>query len=75
LQIFPTNIFKAMAEGQILPVIFFAILVGIGLSVLKEQDDKKAGAEMFLIYWIPLLKLYIRLLNGLWSMHPLVCLL
>ena len=47
LQIFPTNIFKAMAEGQILPVIFFAILVGIGLSVLKEQDDKKAGAEMF----------------------------
>lgn len=47
LQIFPTNIFKAMAEGQVLPVIFFAILVGVALSVLKEQDEKKAGAEMF----------------------------
>lgn len=44
LQIFPTNVFKAMAEGQVLPVIFFAILVGIALSILKEQDGKREGA-------------------------------
>ena len=44
IQIFPTNIFRAMAEGQVLPVIFFAILVGIALSVLKEHDGKREGA-------------------------------
>ncbi|MDY6822071.1 MAG: dicarboxylate/amino acid:cation symporter, partial [Deferribacterota bacterium] len=44
LQIFPTNIFKSLAEGQVLPVIFFSLLVGIALSILKENSNKKNGA-------------------------------
>ena len=45
VQIFPTNIFKSMAEGQVLPVIFFAILVGIALSILKEHNEKSESAQ------------------------------
>ncbi|MDY6820831.1 MAG: dicarboxylate/amino acid:cation symporter, partial [Deferribacterota bacterium] len=44
LQVFPTNIFKSFAEGQVLPVIFFSLLVGIALSILKENSSKRDEA-------------------------------
>ena len=34
LSLIPTNIISSMAHGEMLPVIFFAVLFGIGLSSL-----------------------------------------
>ncbi|MGM3183304.1 glutamate/aspartate:proton symporter GltP [Dickeya oryzae] len=40
LSLIPPNIFAALAKGDMLPVIFFAVLFGLGLSSLpREQRD------------------------------------
>lgn len=39
LSLVPSNIFAAMASGEMLPVIFFAVIFGMGLSSLPQ--DKK----------------------------------
>lgn len=48
IDIFPTNPFKAMAEGKMLQVIIFAVLVGVAISKSGE-----AGSRMraFLLDW------------------------
>lgn len=53
LNIVPTNPFGALASGAVLPVIFFAILFGIGISYLKISSDeriRKAGETLFVIF-------------------------
>ena len=35
LNLIPSNIFAAMARGEMLPIIFFSVLFGLGLSSLK----------------------------------------
>jgi len=37
LSMIPTNIINSMAHGEMLPVLFFAVLFGIGLSSLPEK--------------------------------------
>lgn len=37
--IFPSNIFESLAAGDILPVIFFSILFGLGLSSLGKKGE------------------------------------
>ncbi len=39
LSLIPTNIISSMAHGEMLPVIFFAVLFGIGLSSLPATKD------------------------------------
>ncbi|MCL6409094.1 cation:dicarboxylase symporter family transporter, partial [Dickeya dadantii] len=40
LSLIPPNIFAAMAHGEMLPIIFFSVLFGLGLSSLpKEHRD------------------------------------
>jgi Na+/H+-dicarboxylate symporter len=48
LNIIPTNPFETLAKGDVLPLIFFALLFGIALSVLKESKDEriKGGAAV-----------------------------
>lgn len=41
LNIIPTNIFDAFAEGKILGVIFFSILFGFFLTQLREKSQKR----------------------------------
>lgn len=41
LGIVPTNPLAAMAEGDVLAVIFVALIVGIALSVLRSSDDER----------------------------------
>ena len=60
LDMIPSNPVQAMAEGDMLPIIFFAIFFGAALSVLPQ--DRKApllgffegvnGAAMVMIHWI-----------------------
>ncbi len=41
MNIIPTNPFGALAEGAVLPTIFFAIIFGIGISYLLASDEEK----------------------------------
>ena len=50
LNIIPTNPFHAIATGDILPIIFFAIVFGIGIAHLREsqaQRVKEAAVTVF----------------------------
>lgn len=40
LGLIPANIFSSMAHGDILPVIFFSVLFGLGLSSLPQETKK-----------------------------------
>jgi len=40
LDIFPENIAKAVAEGQVLQIVVFSILFGIGLAMVREDKRK-----------------------------------
>ncbi|MGA1846029.1 dicarboxylate/amino acid:cation symporter [Deferribacter abyssi] len=41
LNIIPKNPFAAIAKGQILPTIFFSMLMGIGLAFLRGSEDSR----------------------------------
>ena len=50
LNIIPKNPFTAIVKGQVLPVIFFSIIFGIGIAVLKDSSDerlRKSGEIVF----------------------------
>lgn len=40
LDIFPENIAKAVAEGQVLPIVVFSVIFGIALAMLSEQKKR-----------------------------------
>jgi proton glutamate symport protein len=46
LDIFPENIAKSIADNQILQIVVFSILFGIGLAMVKNEE-KKAAMLMF----------------------------
>jgi len=53
LKIVPTNPFASISSGDVLPIIFFAILFGIGISYLKISSDariKAAGDVLFDVF-------------------------
>jgi len=46
----PVNPYGAIAEGQVLPVIFFCLIFGIGLAYVKNSEDetiRKSGDTLF----------------------------
>lgn len=50
LSIVPTNPINALAQGQVLPIIFFALCFGIGLSAIRASDNAtlaKSGDALF----------------------------
>lgn len=53
MNIVPTNPFAAVTEGNILPVIFFCLLFGIGLAYVKNSDKQEvrhAGETLFAFF-------------------------
>ncbi|MDD3820577.1 MAG: cation:dicarboxylase symporter family transporter, partial [Spirochaetales bacterium] len=49
LNIVPTNPIDSLAKGDVLPIIFFAVVFGIALSYIKDASNKelaKAGATL-----------------------------
>lgn len=42
LNIVPTNPIASLVKGEVLPIIFFAVIFGIALSYLKEEGNKTA---------------------------------
>lgn len=50
LNIIPTNPINALSQGNVLPIIFFALCFGIGLSVIRDSKVKElasAGDTLF----------------------------
>ena len=48
IDIIPSNIFKAFTEANMLQVIFFAVLFGITLNLIKEKSAKLKEATLIL---------------------------
>ena len=50
LAVIPTNVFGALSSGAVLPVIFFAVVFGIGLSYLRISENERLAhsAEVLL---------------------------
>lgn len=44
LNLVPTNIFAALAQGDMLPIIFFSVLFGLGLSMLPAPNREPVVA-------------------------------
>lgn len=40
LHIFPENIIKAMYDGDVLPIVVFSVIFGMGLALVKEEKRK-----------------------------------
>ncbi|AEW44262.1 sodium:dicarboxylate symporter [Serratia symbiotica str. 'Cinara cedri'] len=40
LSLIPSNIFSSMVKGEILPIIFFSVLFGLGLSLLPKETKE-----------------------------------
>ena len=50
INVVPKNPYGAIAEGQILPIIFFCLIFGIGLSHVRNSDNKQireSGETLF----------------------------
>jgi Na+/H+-dicarboxylate symporters len=45
LEIVPTNPMESLAKGAVLPIIFFALLVGISLSALREAENELVARQ------------------------------
>ncbi len=53
IAIIPTNPFGALSQGQVLPIIFFALVFGIGISTIKNSDDERlvrGGTALFNLF-------------------------
>lgn len=50
LDIVPTNPIKALADGKVLPIIFFALCFGIGLSVTRDSANKVISSAADLLH-------------------------
>ena len=50
LAIVPTNPVEALAKGDVLPIIFFAIFFGIGLAVLRESEKEEVKSAANILF-------------------------
>jgi len=53
IAIIPKNPFGALSQGQVLPTIFFALVFGIGIAVIKNSEDErlaKSGNVLFSVF-------------------------
>ncbi|OQX29868.1 MAG: dicarboxylate/amino acid:cation symporter [Spirochaeta sp. LUC14_002_19_P3] len=50
VNIIPSNPFGAISSGEVLPTIFFALLLGITISILRENKDKRIKKSVEVLY-------------------------
>ena len=50
LNIVPTNPVESLAKGDVLPIIFFALVAGIGLSVLRDSKNETLARQANVLY-------------------------
>ncbi len=73
LNIVPKNPFAALANGQVLPTIFFAIVLGIALSLLKtsKQEGIRTSAETVISVFDGLANAIYKIVAGILQYAPI----
>jgi len=73
LNIVPRNVVDAIASGNVLPVIFFAILFGIGISYLKTSKEKriKDAADVIYKFFDATAEIMYLIVNGIMQYAPI----
>jgi len=73
LNIIPTNPFETLAKGDVLPIIFFAVLFGIALSVLKESKDEriKSGAAVVFSFFAGAVEVIYKIVRWVMEYAPI----
>lgn len=69
LNIIPTNPIESLAKGDILPIIFFSIILGLTLSALKERNVREAAVALDVIEGF-VQSIYI-MVNGIMQYAPI----
>ncbi len=72
LNVVPKNPFGALAQGKVLPVIFFAIVLGISLSYLKESKEEhlKKSAQVVIDFFDGLANAMYIVVGGIMQYAP-----
>ncbi|HWP68179.1 MAG TPA: dicarboxylate/amino acid:cation symporter [Rectinemataceae bacterium] len=73
LNIVPTNPVEALAKGDVLPIIFFAVVFGIALSYIKDSDNKALakGGTMLLDVLNSAAETIYKLVTGIMQYAPI----
>nr|6WYJ_A Chain A, Glutamate transporter homolog [Pyrococcus horikoshii OT3]6WYK_A Chain A, Glutamate transporter homolog [Pyrococcus horikoshii OT3]6WYL_A Chain A, Glutamate transporter homolog [Pyrococcus horikoshii OT3]6WYL_B Chain B, Glutamate transporter homolog [Pyrococcus horikoshii OT3]6WYL_C Chain C, Glutamate transporter homolog [Pyrococcus horikoshii OT3] len=73
LDIVPTNPFGALANGQVCPTIFFAIILGIAITYLMNSENEKVrkSAETLLDAINGLAEAMYKIVNGVMQYAPI----
>ncbi|MDL2272551.1 dicarboxylate/amino acid:cation symporter [Desulfovibrio sp. OttesenSCG-928-I05] len=50
LNIVPTNIIASLSKGDVLPIIFFALVFGISLAILRDNKDDHVSKYATMLY-------------------------
>lgn len=50
MKIVPTNPFKAITDGDVLPIIFFSIFFGLALAYARDSKDEKVKENADIVY-------------------------
>jgi Na+/H+-dicarboxylate symporter len=73
LNIIPTNPVESMAKGDVLPIIFFALVFGIGLSYVAESGDSRLseGAKVLLQWFDTAAETMYKVVRGVLQYAPI----
>ena len=73
LNIVPTNPVESMAKGDVLPIIFFALVFGIGLSYVAESSDSRLseGAKVLLQWFDAAAETMYKVVRGVLQYAPI----
>lgn len=72
LNIVPTNPLDALAKGQVLPIIFFSLMFGIGLSVIRASSNETLArqGDMLFDIWTAAAEVMYRIVAGIMQYAP-----
>ena len=73
LAIIPTNIFASVVNVQVLPIIFFALVFGLGLSYLRIAPDAriKNAAEHVYSFFDGVAEIIMKMIKGIMQYAPI----
>jgi Na+/H+-dicarboxylate symporters len=73
LNIVPTNFFESVVKADVLPVIFFSILFGLGLSYLRVSKDEhfKVAGDLVFSFFEGVSEVMMKLVNGIMQYAPI----
>ncbi len=72
LNIVPTNPLDALAKGQVLPIIFFSLMFGIGLSLIRASSNETLArqGDMLFNIWTAAAEVMYKIVAGIMQYAP-----